>query len=322
MAFGNANYDTILSTTLANHMPKLIDNVFTARPLFYFLKQAGQIRTIAGGTKIVLPLLYGTNSTAKSYSGYEPLTITEQTGMTAAEFNWKQYAATIAISGIEEAKNNSEEQIIDLLEAKTFQAEETIAENFDKMFIQSDVTVPGVTGNGGKDWLGLGALVKNSTSTNIGGIDQTDTDNTWWRPFRNTTAGALTLAQMRQAYNTVAQGNDQPNMILTTQVLYEKYEDLLQSQERFMDPKVLDGGFQNLLFKGAPIVFDNNVVAGDMFFLNTKYIRLVGHSDTWFKPTPFVRPRDVDARYAQILCYGELTISNRARQGVLTAKTA
>ena len=321
MAAGNVNYDTILSTTLANHMPKMIDNIFSARPLVYFLKQAGQIRTIAGGTKIVLPLLYGTNSTAKSYSGYEALTITEQTGMTAAEYNWKQYAATIAISGIEEAKNNSEEQIIDLLEAKTFQAEETIAENFDKMFIQSGLT-SNATGNSGKDWLGLAALVKDSTSTNIGGIDQTDADNTWWRPYKETTAGALTLAQMRKAYNTVAQGNDQPNMILTTQVLYEKYEDLLQSQERFMDPKVLDGGFQNLLFKGAPMVFDNYVVAGDMYFLNTKYLRLVGHSDTWFKPTPFVRPRDVDARYAQILCYGELTISNRARQGVLTAKTA
>jgi hypothetical protein len=59
-----------------------------------------------------------------------------------------------------------------------------------------------------------------------------------------------------------------------------------------------------------------------MFFLNTKYLRLVGHSDNWFKPTPFVRPNNQDARYAQILCYGELTISNRARQGVLTAKTA
>jgi hypothetical protein len=312
----NVNYDTILSTTLANHMPKLIDNVFSARPLVYFLKQAGQVRTISGGSKIVLPLLYGQNSTAASYSAYDTITITPQTGITAAEYNWKQYAATIAISGIEEAQNQSEEQIIDLLEAKTFQAEETITEKFDQMFITSDGT-----GNSGKDWLGLAKLVKDSASTNIGGIDQTT--DTWWAPgHKNTTAGALTLAQMRTAYNTVSVGNDQPNMILTTRTLFEKYEDLLQPQERFMDSKTADGGFQNLLFKGAPIVYDNYVATGDMFFLNTKYLRLVGHSDNWFKPTPFVRPNNQDARYAQILCYGELTISNRARQGVLTAKTA
>ena len=312
----NVNYDTILSTTLANHMPKLVDNVFSARPFVYFLKQAGQVRTISGGAKIVLPLLYGQNGTAASYSAYDTITTTPQTGITAAEYNWKQYAASITISGIEEAQNNSEEQIIDLLEAKTFQAEETITEKFDEMFITGDGT-----GNSGRDWLGLAKLVKDSSSTNIGGINQAT--DTWWAPgHKNTTAGALTLAQMRTAYNTVSVGNDQPNVILTTRTLFEKYEDLLQPQERFMDSKTADGGFQNLLFKGAPIVYDNYVTAGDMFFLNTKYIRLVGHSDTWFKPTPFVRPNNQDARYAQILCYGELTISNRARQGVLTAKTA
>jgi hypothetical protein len=35
-----------------------------------------------------------------------------------------------------------------------------------------------------------------------------------------------------------------------------------------------------------------------------------------------VRPNDRDARYAQILLYGNLTVSNRNRQGVLTGKTA
>lgn len=312
----NANYDTILSTTLANHMPKLVDNIFSARPFVYFLKQAGQIRTISGGSKIVLPLLYAQNGTAASYSAYDSITTTAQTGITAAEYNWKQYAATISISGIEEAQNNSEEQIINLLEAKTFQAEESITEKFDEMFITSDGT-----GNSSKDWLGLAKLVKDSSSTNIGGINQAT--DTWWAPgYKNTTAEVLGLAKMRTAYNTVSVGNDQPNVVLTTRTLFEKYEDLLQPQERFMDSKTADGGFQNLLFKGAPIVYDNYVTAGDMFFLNTKYIRLVGHSDTWFKPTPFVRPNNQDARYAQILCYGELTISNRARQGVLTAKTA
>jgi len=310
----NPNYDEILSTTLANHMPKLVDNVFSARPLVYFLKKAGQVRVVNGGNKIVLPLMYGQNSTAGSYSAYDSISITPQTGITAAEYNWKQYAATIAISGIEEAQNSSEEAIIDLLEAKTFQAEETITEQMDQMFIQSDGT-----GNSGKDWLGLEILVRDAQAT-VGGIDAST--DAWWESYVEGTAGSLTLADMRTAYNSVAVGNDQPNVILTEQTLFEAYEDLLQSQERFMDASTADGGFQNLLFKGAPVVYDDYVNTGDMYFLNTKYIRLVGHGDNWFKPTPFVRPDNQDARYAQILCYGELTISNRARQGVLTDRTA
>ena len=34
---GNANFDSLLSTTLANYRPQLTDNIFTARPLTYFL---------------------------------------------------------------------------------------------------------------------------------------------------------------------------------------------------------------------------------------------------------------------------------------------
>ncbi len=84
-----------------------------------------------------------------------------------------------------------------------------------------------------------------------------------------------------------------------------------------------NSGFQNLMFKGAPVVFDDDIPAGTtagsgrMYMLNTKYLSLVGHSDVWFKPTPFVRPTNQDSVFSQILCYGQLTISNRARQGVL-----
>jgi hypothetical protein len=315
----NANFDTLLSTTLNNHMPKLIDNVFSARPLVYFLKQAGQIRQISGGAKIVVPLLHGANSTANSYTGYGEIGITAQTGITAAEFNWKQYAATIAISGIEEAKNNSEEQIIDLLEAKVMQAEETIAENLDEMFCTSALT-SNATDNENADWLGLPALIDDVTSTSgVGNISPIS--DTWWKSYKEATTAALTIGQMSTAYNTVSAGADQPNMVLTTQALYEKYESLLQPQLRFTDSKTADAGFQNLLFKGAPVLFDSYIGANKMYMLNTKYLRLVGHKDVWFKTTPFVRPNNIDARYAQILCYGELTISNRKRQGVLTNKS-
>jgi hypothetical protein len=56
--------------------------------------------------------------------------------------------------------------------------------------------------------------------------------------------------------------------------------------------------------------------------LNSKYIKLVGHSDKWFAQTDFVRPENQDARFALIMCYGNLVVSNRAKQGKLTAKTA
>jgi len=310
----NANFDALLSTTLANYRDQLTDNIFTARPLTYFLQDKGRIRMLNGGTKIVEPLIYGTSSTVKSYSGYDSIALTAQTGITAAEYEWKQYAASIAISGIEEAKNNGEQEIINLLEAKIMQAEESMREGFNQMFFGDG------TGNSSKDWNGLGNIVE--ASGTVGGINRATSGNEYWRSYEENTATALTLAQLSTAYNSVSVGNDHPDMVLTTQTLFEKYEALLQPQLRYTDTKTADAGFQNLLFKAAPVVYDEHCTAGIVYFLNSKYLTLVGHSGKWFSQTEFVRPEDLDARYALIMCYGNLTCRNAAKQGKLTAKTA
>jgi hypothetical protein len=310
----NANFDALLSTTLANYRDQLTDNIFTARPLTYFLQDKGRIRMLNGGTKIVEPLIYGQNSTVGSYSGYDSIALTAQGGITAAEYDWKQYAASIAISGIEEAKNNGEQEIINLLEAKIMQAEESMREGFNQMFFADG------TGNGGKDWNGLGNIVE--ASGTVGGINRATSGNEYWRSYEENTATALTLAQMSTAYNSVSVGNDHPDMVLTSQTLFEKYEALLQPQLRYTDTKTADAGFQNLLFKAAPVVYDEHCTAGIVYFLNSKYLTLVGHSSKWFAQTQFVQPEDLDARYALIMCYGNLTCRNAAKQGKLTAKTA
>jgi len=309
---GNPNFDALLSTTLANYRDQLTDNIFTARPLTYFLQDRGRIRMLNGGTKIVEPLIYGTNSTVASYSGFDSLSLTPQQGISAAEYEWKQYAASITISGIEEAKNNGEQEIINLLEAKIMQAEESMREGFNQMFFGNG------TGNGGKNWNGLANIVE--ASGTVGGIDRST--ESWWRSYEDNGAGALTLAQMSTAYNTVSVGNDHPDMILTTQTLFEKYESLLVSNLRFTDTRTADAGFQNLLYKAAPVVYDVHCDTGVMYFLNSKYLTLVGHTNKWFAQTSFVSPEDVDAKYALILCYGNLTCRNAKKQGKLTAKTA
>jgi hypothetical protein len=311
---GNTNFDSLLSTTIANYRDQLTDNVFNARPLTNHLMDRGRLRMVDGGTKIVEPLIYAENSTVASYSGYDTLSLTAQEGITAAEYDWKQYAVSIAISGIEEAKNNGEQAIINLLEAKVMQAEESMKEGFNAMFFGDG------TGNSGKDWLGLAAIVDSAGT--VGGINRATSGNEFWQSYEEGTAGALTQADMTTAYNTVSVGNDHPDMVLTTQTLFEKYESLLTPQLRYTDTKTADSGFQNLLFKAAPVVYDVDCQSGVMYFINSKYLTLVGHSGKWFQQTEFVRPENMDARYALIFCYGNLTCRNAKKQGKLTGRTA
>ena len=313
---GNTSFDEILTTTLNNYVPRLTDNIFSARPLFYALTNGQTMRTVSGGAKIVVPIIYKANDTAKSYAGTETIDITAQTGITAAEYSWGQYASTVTINGLEEAQNNGEAQIIDLLEGKIFQTQESIIENMNTMF-HGDGTTKAT------DWNGLENIVNDSalTANALGGIDPSATGNAFWKSQATTTTGALTLAKLATRYNSVSVGNDQPTIIISKADDYESYEALLTSNIRYTDTDMADAGFQNLMYKGAPWTFDAATTDGVVYMLNTKYLQLVRHSDTWFKPTPFVRPNDKDAVYSQILCYGQLTCSNRDRQGYLEGVT-
>ena len=311
---GNPNFDALLSTTLQNYRPTLVDNIFTARVLLDHLNSKGRVLVEEGGSSIVEPLVYAQNDTTGSYSGYDAIDLTPQEGISAAEYNWKQMASSISISGIEEAKNRGTEAIIKLLNAKIMQAEESIKEELNQMLYGDG------TGNGGKDFNGLANII--SASGTVGGIDSST--NTWWQSTSTAVGGALTLLAMAGAYNTASRGNDTPDMIVTTQTLFEKYESLLTSQVRYQDTTKANSGFQNLMFKQTPVVFDVSCTSGVMFFMNSKYLKLVGMNGHWFQTTDFQKGTvaGVDARYALVLSFGELTCSNRARQAKLTGATA
>jgi hypothetical protein len=312
----NPNFSLIASTTLDNYKSQLIENVFSSRPLFHFLTQSGQVRMEPGGRRIVCPLMTAENDTFGSYSGYDTLPLTAQTGITAAEYDWKQVATSIAVNNLELAQNSSDHAVVSLITAKIEQAEETIKEQMDKMLIQSDNTTSPWTST---DFHGLELLVNGNTAT-IGGIDSSA--NTYWESNNNALGGTLTVSAMRTMYYDCSKGNDSPNIILTTQTLYEKYESLLAANIRYTDTRTADAGFLNILLLDTPVMYDTYVNSGDMYFLNTNYLRLVGHTDHWFRTTPFKDPTDQDASYAQIFLYGNFTVTSRERQGVITGATA
>jgi len=314
---GNPDFNAILSTTLQNYRPTLVDNIFKDLVLLNHLNERGRVVVEEGGTSIVEPLMYAVNNTVSSYSGYDTIDLTPQDGITAAEFDWKQIAASIAISGIEEAKNRGTEAIIKLLNAKIMQAEMSLKTSLNDMLFSDG------TGNGGKDFNGLGNIIGTQNNT-VGGIDASA--NSWWNPTQGTTmAATLSLQNMADVYNRASKGSDVPDLIITNHSLYEKYESLLQQNVRYQDVAKANAGFTNLLFKQTPVVFDlalaTDTSDAPMYFLNTKYLKLTGMNSHWFETTEFQKGTvaGVDARYALVMAFGELTCSNRSRQGYLTA---
>jgi len=317
--------DELISTTLDNYVSaNLEDQIFTSNPLFYWMNKRGDgVKELQdGGNNIIVPLLYGKNNTVAAYSGYDILDTTPQSGIGNATYAWKQTAASITIDRYSERKNSGKHQLINLLKSKIKQAEMSMMEYFDERLF---------TAQSGDSILGLPDLVSPTPSTGtVGGINAAT--YSWWRNYQKAgthTAAAYDnlFADMRTAYNTQSKGSarDHPDLYVTSQTVYEGFESLLTIDINFnvgmVDTKLAEVGFEAYKFKGARVMWDSYCGSDDMYILNSKYLKLYVDTKTDFITTPFIRPANQDAKVAQILWMGGFTVSNRSKQGILSAIT-
>lgn len=334
--------DQIAATTLKAYRRKLTDNVFDTHPLLYWLKDKQRVRFLDGGEKIVeqvmhtegdTPAANGGAITDGSYGEWDDIAITPVETASAALYDWKSVAATIAISGLQEIKNNGEAQLVNLLEAKIMQAEETLKNNLSTMlWAASPTSATALTP--------LGVIIGDHTDsvTTVGGIDCAAVDNSgdFWRShvvdYTATLAANLDLRKVvRKAHNTASKnGPDKIDIVMSGQGAWEQYEEDLLPTVRRTQKGLADAGFANLEVNGVPWTWDAGAPADVIYGISSKYLKLVGAKQRWFKQSKFTEglataqasngggASVVDARYSVITSYMELTTNNRRRHFKLT----
>lgn len=315
------NLNEIVTTTLRKRSKKLADSVSENTALLHRLKEKGNNRLIGGGRTIVEELEYAENSTYKRYSGYETLDISPSDVFTAAEFNWKQAAVAVSISGLEMLQNSGQEKLIDLLESRIKNAERTMMNNL-SADIYSDGTATNQVG-------GLQSLVADDPTTGtVGGIDRASWS--FWRnqviDFTADVGGASSSSNMQDGMNRLylecSRNKEHPDLIVMDNEYFREYWASLQANQRFTNEKLSGTGFDNLKFMNADVVFDGGL-GGDCpaqhaYFLNTDYIKLKTHRDRNFAPLdPDRFAVNQDAMVKLIGWAGNMCLSNAELQGVL-----
>lgn len=315
----------IVTTTLRNRTGKLADNVTKNNALLYRLRARGRVKPVTGGRTIVQELNYQENGTYKRYSGYEVLNISPSDVFTGAEYNYAQAAVAVSISGLEMLQNSGEEAIIDLLEGRIENAEQTLTNN-----VALDTYSNG-TADGGRQIGGIQLLVSlTPTSGIVGGIDPSV-----WAFWRNVAFSGLTnggsavstgtiQTYMNRVYLQLVRGSDAPDLIVADNNFYRYYLESMQAIQRVSDDKMAELGFQTLKYMNADVVLDGGFGGGapinTMYFLNTKYLFFRPHADRNFAPLGDERfAVNQDAMVKLIGFAGNLTTSNRFLQGVLAA---
>jgi|TARA_R110000823_G_scaffold205173_1_gene336127 hypothetical protein len=312
------NVSDIIATTIQSRTRKIADNVTDNNGLLKALSLAGNIKTFSGGNQIYQELSFAENDNGGFYSGYDLLPVQASDVITAAEFDIKQAAVPVVISGLEQLQNSGKEALIDLMGARMKVAEATMA-NIVSTALYSDGT-----GTGGKEITGLDAAVPVDPSTGTyGGINRATW--TFWRS--KVTSGTYTAsniqAAMNGAYAELVRGTDRPNLIIMDDVMWEMYVASLQAQQRFHQAEIGDLGFPTIKFMGTDVILDGGIggaaTTKTMYFLNTNYIHYRPHAGRNMVPLSPNRRYSVnqDAEVQILAWAGNLTSSGAQFQGRL-----
>jgi len=310
---GPGNTATLVTTTFENRRPEIADAVFSKRVLLDWLNKKSKV-VKDGGTSIVGGLMTAKNTSNGSYDDGDTLTTTHVEGFTTYQYPWKQYYVSINLFGREERIQNQGRHVVqDIVQTKLDQADKSLADD-----INTDLFASGA----GKDVNGLVTFV-DATST-IGGINSTS--SSFWQADVNASGSfsAQGLSDMRTLWFDLSkkEGAGDPDLLLTTSDIFGFYESQLTPQQRYSQTDTGNGSFLNLLFKSAPMMFDEQATSGVMYFLNSEVIKWCISSTTNFVLTEWVKPSDKDIRVAQVLFGGELITDNRRKLGKLTGITA
>lgn len=281
------NLSEIVTTTLRNRSGVLADNVSNNNALLSRMKRRGNVRPFSGGRTIVEEIEYAENSTYTRYSGYDLLDITPSDVFTSAEYDIKQVAIAVSMSGLEQLQNAGREQQIDLLEARIKNAERS-AENGLSVDVYSDGTA-----DGGKQVGGLDLLIPTDPTTGTaGGINRA----TWpfWRSKKFDVSvdgtGAATSANIQSYMNQLAtqlvRGRDYPDLIVADNNFYRLYLESLTTIQRITSDDMAASGFTSLKYMaygGSSDVVLDGAIGGQaatdtMYFINTNFISLRPHS--------------------------------------------
>ena len=160
----------------------------------------------------------------------------------------------------------------------------------------------------------------NAKFTSFANDSGTDTTRATFAELTSTTNGVAAIsARMTRMYGALTIGNDQPDLIICSQNIFDAYESSLQANKRFVADEAGLGaaGFTTLRFKNAAVVADSHCPAGTMLMLNTKYLDFKTHSKRNFSFQDFQKPINQDARTAKIFWMGQLVCTNPRMQGMI-----
>jgi len=275
---------SLVASTLNNTRAKVWSQIWGSHPVYYKLEKNKEPAT--GGLNIVETLEVGKNPTVAMRDPKTAIPLMESDELKNVAWAWKNLSGSIVIFDEDERVNKGEAAIRNYTKTKI--------ENFKNTMI--DTLALQLWKDGGDNAFdGLPAICSATnvypvadSKTQVTGINRLTAGNEYWKANVYSTAEPFVVfggtdGGWQKAYDDcliyagggIGRMNDEPDLIVTSQAIFEKFEQSMTDDKRYMNAELAEAGFRNLMFRNAAVVWDPNINSStSTYILNTKYIKL------------------------------------------------
>lgn len=292
----------VITASLDEVRPVLLDLTFKSNALFLTLYEKNKV-FIAGGDEIRVPFIYG-KLAGGSYKGLGNFPVEAKENTTMLRFEWKQNFSAFTLPEIDVFKNGEGHRVFDIVAGKAESCRLTICDNVgDQLY-----------SDGSNDGDITGLRLACSDSGTYGKIARgTDAIGSKIKGNVFSTGGPITPALINKYMGGASRGGaKKPDLIVTTQTLWDALWARLQPQQNFPSSGNWDylgrAGFKHIEISGSAVVADSHCPDGYAFGLPTDYMEFYigrGKDFTMRGPFPLVQQ---DGFTAQLVLYSELCL--------------
>jgi len=259
--------DNRYKTTWELRKAEVADNIFTATPFWFWLKQNGKLKQESGGRFIMEPLEYAQNDTVQWIGKGGTVSLNDYEFLTESKWDWRYLTASMVRFGVDDQQNRGKAAIMKLLNRKIGNIQNSLID-----YLETDL----FDSQAGDSIEGLQDLVPDTGTDTVGGIDGSSY-NWWANNATNMTGESFSVYgrdRMRTMLNDCSNNRtmDKPDIIVTGQTPYEYYDRETEEIRRVVNKTLGDAGFENIQYKGIPMIWSPQCSDQRMYFLNTKYL--------------------------------------------------
>jgi hypothetical protein len=347
----SSQFSTLLAATMDYRQPEVNEQIFDGHPVWKNLMKMGQIREWTEGGDLMEAIISANyNSTFAPRDYKTPVDLKEVDPLQVIKIDWREISGTAMWYERQVRENSSSKtRITNLVNAIIDNAKMSCKDVIGRQVWESGT---------GETLHGMPAFIDHDNT--YANLSRTASGYTWWKandtdaghtsftrtygtssstttfgPYHTSEALVIdggTDGGLTKIYDDCCAngGDDSPNLITTSYVLYNKLRVLMKADsfEVRQNKKAVDLGWpeDNFVFRGATVIWDRNCTSTDTWLLNTKHLQIMPYKGyrngpTITEPTSLLSAERVDAEFIYMKWGGNLLCLMPQRFGRLSGKT-